>query len=70
MIVIHKGRILANDSVEQTGGRRFQTVRCPFEEGPPVYDGALIKTQSHVQIAVRDRACISSRVYPVGPQGG
>ena len=46
-------------------GVHFQTVRCPFEEGDPVYDGGMIKTQSHIQIAVRDRDCIPGRVYQV-----
>jgi hypothetical protein len=45
----------------------YQTVRCPFEEGEPVYEGSMIKTQSHVQIAVGDRSCISSRLYLVNP---
>ncbi len=52
------------------GGVNYQTVRCPFEEGEPVYEGAMLKTQSHVQIAVRDNACISSRVFLMRPEGG
>lgn len=52
------------------GGVHYQTIRCPFEEGEPVYDGGMIRTQSHVQIAVRDRACIGTRIYPIGPEGG
>jgi hypothetical protein len=48
----------------------YQTVRCPFEEGDPVYRGGMIRTQSHVQIAVRDRNCIAPRIFPVSPEGG
>lgn len=32
----------------------FHTVRCPFEEGEPVFPGSYIRRQTHVQIAVRD----------------
>ena len=44
----------------------YQAVRCPFEEGEPVYAGGMIKEQSHIQIAVRDRACICGRIFLVG----
>ncbi|HKI34620.1 MAG TPA: hypothetical protein VKA46_22380 [Gemmataceae bacterium] len=57
----------ANDT---PGGGYYQTVRCPFKEGDPVYEGAMFKAQSHVQVAVRDKACIASRVFLVGPEGG
>jgi hypothetical protein len=36
----------------------FQTVRCAFEEGSPVYPGSMIRDRTHVQIAVRDKSCI------------
>jgi len=52
------------------GGVYYQTVRCPFEEGDPAYEGAMIKAQSHVQVAVRDKACIASRIFLVGSEGG
>jgi len=45
------------------GGIYYQTVRAPFEEGEAVYQGAMIGSQSHVQIAVRDKACIASRIF-------
>jgi hypothetical protein len=48
-------------------GMIYQTVRCPFEEGGNVYPGAMLKEQSHIQIAVRDKACISARVFLVDP---
>jgi hypothetical protein len=37
---------------------RFQTVRGPFLEGRRVFPGSGIFRESHVQIAVRDLACI------------
>ena len=52
-------------SLDSDGFMAFQTIRCPFEEGDPVYPGARIRVQSHVQIAVRDVKCLSPRVYLV-----
>lgn len=37
---------------------KFQTVRGVFVEGGPLYDGAHIPAQTHVQWAVRDLTCI------------
>jgi hypothetical protein len=34
------------------------TVRAPFLEGEPVYDGSMLLTQSHVQLVVRNQNCI------------
>lgn len=39
-------------------GLFVQTVRGPFPEGDPAFPGSAIQKQSHVQIAVRDLACI------------
>lgn len=36
----------------------FQTVRGAFWEGEPAYPGAMIRKESHVQVAVRDHRCI------------
>ena len=36
----------------------FQTVRGAFWEGGRVYPEAMIYTESHIQVAVRDRDCI------------
>ncbi len=40
-------------------GRRIQTVRGAFWEGGPAFPGAAIETKSHIQVAVRDSACIN-----------
>jgi hypothetical protein len=48
---------------EETG-RPYQTIRACFPEGGPVWPGSGILTKTHVQVAVRDVACID-RVRPV-----
>ena len=42
-------------------GILFQTVRGVFEEGRPLFPGSAIRTQSHIQIAVRDVRCLRIR---------
>ncbi len=66
-------RLIVDELVVTTAapsGLPYQTVRCPFEEGGPVYPGAMIRAQSHVQVAVRDRSCIKPRIYLVNRPGG
>ena len=36
----------------------YDTVRCGFVEGPPAFQGSGIRQQSHVQVAVRNPACV------------
>lgn len=36
----------------------IDTVRCPYLEGDPVYQGSKILAESHVQLAVRNVECI------------
>jgi hypothetical protein len=43
----------------------FQTVRGAFLEGEDAYPGAMIREQSHVQVAVRDPACILGVFRPI-----
>ena len=38
----------------------FTSVRGVFQEGAPVYPGAGFHQSSHVQVAIRDPACISN----------
>jgi hypothetical protein len=45
-------------------GRTIQTVRGCFLEGGPIYPGAEIHQQSHIQIAVRDMKCIAGYFRP------
>ena len=39
-------------------GRSYDTIRCGFIEGPPAFEGSGIRGQSHVQIAVKNPACV------------
>jgi hypothetical protein len=39
-------------------GVTYDSVRCAFPEGGPVYEGSGIFSEMHVQIAVRSPACI------------
>lgn len=52
-------------------GQRYESVRCAFLEGEPVYDdGAGTKSEifleSHIQLAVRAQACILGTFRPPG----
>ena len=42
-------------------GLPFQTVRGVFEEGRPLYPGSALRSESHLQIAVRDVRCLRVR---------
>lgn len=57
-------------SQQDEEGQRYQTVRCPFEEGEPIFPGGSIRRQSHVQIAVRDIRCLAPRVYLIPRRAG
>ncbi|MBY0228483.1 MAG: hypothetical protein K2W96_04300 [Gemmataceae bacterium] len=57
------------ESMDTPEGKYFQTVRAPFEEGEPMFPGAMLRTLSHIQIAVRDHRCIGPSVYRVLPGG-
>lgn len=50
-------------------GRKLQaydSVRAPFLEGPKLYPGAGFRSQNHIQICVRDTACIKGYFRPFG----
>ena len=42
----------------------YQTVRGVFQEGSEAFDGSKIMKKSHIQIAVRDPACIIGYFLP------
>jgi hypothetical protein len=44
--------------VAETEGTKYQTVRGIFIEGQPAFPGSKIALKSHIQLAVRDPACI------------
>jgi hypothetical protein len=39
-------------------GHTIRSVRAIFEEGEPIFEASRIRSQSHVQIAVRDLTAI------------
>lgn len=43
----------------------IQTVRGAFWEGPDLYQGAMLREQTHIQIAVRDPSCILGIFQPM-----
>ena len=45
-------------SLSETEHVKYQTVRGVFLEGKPAFPGSKIALKSHIQIAVRDPACI------------
>jgi hypothetical protein len=49
----------------ESEGTRFQTVRGCFVEGGPAFPGSGIQRESHIQIAVRDPACIIGVFRPI-----
>ena len=44
--------------ITETEGTKYQTVRGIFLEGEPAFPGSKIALKSHIQLAVRDPACI------------
>ena len=43
---------------------RFHTVRGVFQEGASAFEGSAIRLKSHIQIVVRDSACILGYFRP------
>jgi hypothetical protein len=54
----------AIEELEKVAGVPFQTVRGVFVEGDSAFPGSCIKDKSHIQIAVRDPACIIGVFQP------
>ena len=44
----------------------YDTVRAPFWEGAPLYEGAGFAERNHIQIAVRNLTCILGYFRPIG----
>jgi len=49
---------------EAERGYAYQTIRGVFTEGEPIYEGSGIHRKTHVQIAVRDPACVLGYFLP------
>lgn len=45
----------------------YDSVRGPFLEGEPIYEGAGFRSHSHIQICVRKEACIKGYFRPIEP---
>lgn len=45
----------------------YDSVRGPFLEGDPIYTGAGFRSHSHIQICVRELACIKGYFKPITP---
>ena len=43
----------------------YDTVRSPFPEGQPLYEGAGFQAKNHIQIAVRNMDCIKGYFRPI-----
>jgi hypothetical protein len=55
----------------ETDSIPFDTVRCPFLEGEPAFEGSRILSESHIQIVVRNKASIVGIFRPNPfPKGG
>jgi len=51
-------------SRERANRPEFETVRCFFLEGQPIYEGAGIRGDDHIQICVRDLRNICGYFFP------
>ena len=49
----------ATSFAEKVLGLPYDTVRCPFPEGEPVFPGSSILDRSHIQIAVRNQTALA-----------
>jgi hypothetical protein len=52
------------ETLGEREGIRYQTVRGAFREGAPVFRTSCIYLETHIQIAVRDPACIVGTFRP------
>ena len=51
-------------AIEQVYATQFHSVRGVFQEVSPAFTGSDIRKKSHIQIAVRDPACILGYFKP------
>lgn len=54
---------------QEKGLDSYETVRSPFWEGPRLYPHAGFCKETHIQICVRDTACIKGYFRPLMPDG-
>ncbi len=56
---------LVINNLDTTISGQAQTVRGAFEEGAEAFPGAALKTETHLQVAVRDPRCILGIFRPI-----
>jgi hypothetical protein len=56
---------MLHQSRDEAGEPPFDTVRAAFVEGGPLYENAGFATKSHIQICVRNPACIKGYFRPL-----
>lgn len=50
---------------DASGQQAYDSVRGPFLEGEPIYEGAGFRSHSHIQICIRKTACIKGYFRPM-----
>lgn len=66
--MLHALRKRVSDEAEAAGEPglpQYDSVRSPFPEGGPLYRGAGFRSRNHIQIAVRNLACIKGYFRPI-----
>lgn len=51
--------------LEQETGTKYDTVRGAFTEGGPIFAGSGIQKTTHIQVAVRNPACVVGVFHPM-----
>jgi hypothetical protein len=62
-VLRHLHEVIDNLSTRDPTIEKYDTVRCMFVEGGKAFKGSGIYSKSHVQIAVRNPACIKGIFY-------
>ena len=59
--------LVINSAIENSLDKNieYDTVRCAYIEGEPVYPGGSFYTQSHIQVCVRNPNCIKGYFNPL-----
>jgi len=65
-VLRHLHSILDDKNDLESGLTPFDTVRGMFVEGGRAYSGSGLYRKSHVQIAVRNAACVRGIFFPIG----
>ena len=55
--------------LEQAGKLPVDSIRCAFEEGSPTFPGSGILDRTHIQICIRNPACVKGYFRPLNDDG-